>query len=151
MSRTKFQYIGDKKNTPIKVDPAMKESPVIFHSGVITVASIADFQTGKVRIGLSFCSPDDRFLRWKGRLIAEGRMKKNPIILGFKTKPADAVCKFLYGLVNNNPNFCDHVESLPKKAEKHFPTHFPWFQEYELPFGILRVIEGATGGQVKVG
>lgn len=140
MSKVVMHYIGDKKNKATVIDGVKT-----FHDGVIGVASIADFETGKVRVGLSFCSPSEPFLRWKGRNIATGRLKKNPIILSFKTKPIDAISKFLYGLVNDNREFCDHVESLPIKASKHFPIHFPWFRHFNLPAGILRIIEGGNG------
>jgi hypothetical protein len=126
-----LNYIGDKKRRD--------------HGGIITVASTADFESGKVSVGLSFCSPSDTFYRWKGRSIAEGRLKKYPIILNFKTKPKDAISKFLFGLVSDNREFCDHVEALPEKAAKHFPVRFPWFKHFDLPFGILQSIEGGGG------
>jgi len=129
--RTYFRYIGNVKEPD-------------GHSGIITVASKADFETGRVRLGLSFCSPDDTFLRWKGRTIAEGRLQKHPIVINFKSAPREAINKFLCALVLNNQGFCDTVESLPEKAAKHFPLRWPWFQHFDLPFLVLRSIEGGA-------
>ncbi len=134
--RTQFRYIGDTKNGR-------------GHSGIITVATRVDYETGRVKVGLSFCSPSDPFYRWKGRMIAEGRMKKFPIIINFKTSPKDAVNKLLCALVLNNRGFCDTVESLPPKAAKHFPLNFSWFQHFDLPYLILRAIEGGGDSEAK--
>jgi hypothetical protein len=125
--RTRFRYIGKPQN--------LKQ-----HSGAITVASYADYDAKKVSVGFSFCSPLSHYVRKKGRLIAEGRLKKYPIILSFSTTPSDAINKFLCALIANNHALHPGIELLPAKAIKHFPLPFPWFQNYQLPDLTLRMI-----------
>ena len=52
-----------------------------YHNGIITVAYKLDKENNKLIMGMSFCSPKDRFNKKLGRTIANGRMKKVPIVI----------------------------------------------------------------------
>jgi hypothetical protein len=53
----------------------IKKSP----RGKITVAT-RKLEDGSFLLGIAFCNPDDQFDRLRGKLIAHGRMLKNPVV-----------------------------------------------------------------------
>ncbi len=46
----------------------------------ITVCGVIDEETQELNIGYTVCSPKDSFTRKRGRTIARGRAKANPIV-----------------------------------------------------------------------
>ena len=128
------------------------------HSGVISIASKADYEKKEVKVGFGFCSPLDLFRRGKGRNISTGRVAKNAIVLKFDDNPGKAIKKFLVAIweagiklydpsINNKElkvrlhsffvdvpllGVIDFVE-IPYKAVKHFPFAFEWAQQVKFP------------------
>lgn len=51
------------------------------NGGVITGAARRDLEESKVKVGFSFCSWKDNFVKAFGRKIAIGRLEKRPIVI----------------------------------------------------------------------
>jgi|WetSurMetagenome_2_1015567.scaffolds.fasta_scaffold20212_4 hypothetical protein len=128
------------------------------HSGVISIASKADYNAKTVNVGFGFCSPLDPFRRTKGRNISTGRVAKNAIVLKFDDNPAKAIKKFLVAIWEEGKKLYDPMISnkelkerlqafysdvpllgvidfveIPYKAVKHFPFAFAWAQDVQFP------------------
>lgn len=58
--------------------------------GRVTLAILSNEEVGRATVGVAFCSPKDRFVRAKGRLIAKGRAQ------------ASAHLSYNFSMVNNS-------------------------------------------------
>lgn len=75
------------------------------HFGVAT--AVADFDgSGKVSIGIAFCSPKDRFSRKTGVKIALDRLNKSPIIAPALTDDGIALCNVVRSLATTGLERC---------------------------------------------
>ena len=87
MSNIKYRYYGDRSKSR--------------HNGIITAAYIYDKKNNKIRIGLAFCSPKDKFNKRIGREIAKGRLERNKHITVYnvKNKPSKEVDSVVKSIV----------------------------------------------------
>lgn len=69
----KFSYYGDVSN-------------ICGHDGVVTICSRVNEEDGIVEYGVAYCSPDDKYDKYYGKVLAYNRMYhyKNAILLGKK-------------------------------------------------------------------
>lgn len=160
MAKVRLWHIGDRRD---------QRSPN--HEGIISVASMVDFDQRTVSIGVGFCSPDDHFLRFKSKSIPMGRLAKHPIILKFTDNPAVAIKRFLIDMFKEGsaiydpklPNRelrdrlemfyrggvtlkADYVVQAPYKAVKHFPFAFEWPKHIVFPAAWYEQIEASLAG-----
>lgn len=85
------------------------------NGGVITASAKRNLLDGSIKVGLSFCSPKDRFVRDFGRKIAQGRMEKAPFLIS-GTNSARAVKSVLYRILEDK--FIRKASGIPSWVPK---------------------------------